>query len=68
LIEVDVQNASWSYTSTVLVHIIVAVAAGVAAVAHTVGKSKLALALGGAFGLVFSLAALFVGLLLRTGS
>jgi putative copper export protein len=68
LIDVDVQDASWSYTSTVFVHVALATAAGIAAVAHTVGKSKLALALGGAFGLLFSLAALFVGFLLRTGS
>lgn len=68
LIEVDVQDATWSYTSTVLVHVVLAVAAGIAAVAHTVGRSKLSLALGGALGLVFSLAALFVGFLLRTGS
>ena len=68
LIEVEVQDSTWSYTSTVLVHVALSAAAGVAAAAHTFGKSKLALALGGALGLLFSLAALFVGLLLRTGS
>ena len=68
LIEGDVQDASWSYTSTVVAHIALAVAAGLAVAAHTFGRSKLALAIGGALGLLLSLAALFVGYLLRTGS
>jgi uncharacterized membrane protein len=68
LIDADVQDASWSYTSTVFVHVVLATASGIAAAAHTIGKSKLALAIGGAFGLLLSLAALFVGFLLRTGS
>jgi len=68
LIEVDVQDASWSYTSTVFAHTALAVAAGLAVAAHSFGRSKLALAIGGALGLLFSLAAVFVGHLLRTGS
>jgi len=36
-------------------------------VIHSVGKTKLALALGGAFGLLTSLGAMFVGILLQTG-
>jgi hypothetical protein len=35
---------------------------------HSLGRSKLALALGGAVGLLTSLGALFVGMLLRTGA
>ena len=34
---------------------------------HSLGKTKLVLALGGALGLLCSLAALFLGILLRTG-
>lgn len=68
LIEVDIADADWTYTISVIVHVSLAFAAGVSAVAHTVGRSKLALALGGALGLLFSLGSLFVGILLRSGS
>jgi len=67
LIEIDVQDADWSYASTVLLHVVLSAVAGLAAAAHTFGRSKLSLALGGALGLLFSLSALFVGLLLKTG-
>ncbi len=49
------------------VKIAVAVAAAVFVLIHSLGTSKLALALGGALGLVCSLAALYLGILLRTG-
>lgn len=65
--DVRIQDADWPYTATVFVHITLAVCAGIAVAVHAFGRSKLALALGGAFGLLFSLAALFVGLLLHTG-
>ena len=44
-----------------------AILSGLLAV-HQFGKTKLALALGGALGAVFSVAALFVGILLRSGT
>jgi len=50
------------------VHIVLAVVAGASAAIHSIGTTKLALALGGAIGLLTSLAALFVGALLGTGS
>ena len=45
-----------------------AVVAATSAAIHSLGRSKLALALGGAVGLFASLGALFVGMLLRTGA
>ena len=68
LLAVDVGAATWDYQITVMVHVALAVVAGSAAALHALGRSTLALALGGAIGLVSSLGALFVGLVLRTGS
>ena len=68
LIDVDIQGADWQYTSTVLTHVLLALTAGMAAGVHAIGRSKAALAIGGALGLLFSVGALFVGVLLRSGS
>ena len=68
LAEVDVSNAPTSYQVTVFVKIVVAIAAGAAAAVHVAARSKLALALGGAIGALASVAAVFLGILLRTGS
>lgn len=67
LVDVDISNTDWTYSMTVVVHVLTAIAAGLATAVHSFGKSKLALALGGALGLLFSLAALFIGILLRSG-
>ena len=67
LTEIDLGNTSTAYQVTVFVKITVAVAAAVFVLIHSLGKTKLALALGGALGLVCSLAALYIGILLRTG-
>lgn len=67
LTEIDLGNTSTAYQVTVFVKISVAVAAAVFVLIHSLGKTKLALALGGALGLVCSLAALYLGILLRTG-
>jgi putative copper export protein len=64
LIEVDIANTDADYQATVLLKISLAVLSGMFAAVHSVGKSKLALALGGALGLVTALAAMFVGVLL----
>lgn len=68
LLAVDVSGTDWSYQLTVAIHVMLAAAAGCAAAVHSFGRRRLALALGGAVGLLASLGALFVGLLLRTGS
>ena len=67
LTEIDLGNTTTAYQVTVFVKITVAVAAAVFVLIHSLGKTKLALALGGALGLVCSLAALYLGILLHTG-
>ena len=68
LMDIDITNTSSAYQSTVLLKIGFAVVAGIAAAIHAGGKSKAAMAIGGALGAVCSVAALFLGILLRTGT
>lgn len=67
LLEVEVGQTTWDYQVSVMIHIALAVIAGISAAVHALGRSTLALALGGAIGLLTSLGALFVGVLLQTG-
>lgn len=67
LTAIDLGNTSSRYQVTVFVKITVAVASAVFVLVHSLGKTKLALALGGALGAVCSLAALYLGILLHTG-
>ena len=64
---VDVASTSSAYQATVLAKILAAAAAGVATAVHSIGRSKAAIALGGAIGLLMSLVAMFLGLVLQTG-
>lgn len=68
LLAVDIGTTDWDYQVTVMIHVLLAAAAGMAAAVHSFGRSKIALAVGGAVGLFASLGALFLGLVLRTGS
>lgn len=68
LTAVRIGDLDTEYQVTAFVHVTLAAVAGGAAAVHALGRSKLALALGGALGAVASVAALFVGLLLQTGS
>lgn len=68
LTEVNVTDASTEYQVTLMVKITLAIVAGAAAAVHAVGRSKLALALGGAIGALCSLGALYLGILLQTGT
>jgi putative copper export protein len=68
LAEVDVSNTSTAYQVTLLVKVTLAMASGAAAVVHQVGRSKAALAIGGAVGLVAALGAMFCGSLLATAT
>jgi putative copper export protein len=68
LMAVDITEASSAYQATVLLKIAVAILSGVFAAVHTVGKTKTALAVGGALGALTSLLAMFLGVLLHTGS
>ncbi|MEO5725116.1 MAG: hypothetical protein ABIQ39_08065 [Ilumatobacteraceae bacterium] len=66
LTAVDVTNTDTSYQITILVKILVAVLSGVFAAIHALGNSRLMIAIGGSLGGLFAVAALFIGVLLRT--
>lgn len=68
LFEVDLGSTDTSYQVTVFIKITVSALAAVAVLVHSIGTSKVALAVGGAVGALTSLAALFLGILLRTGT
>lgn len=68
LVEVDVTETSTEYQVTVFVKVLLAIVAGAAVAVHQVGRSKAALAIGGAVGALASVAALFIGVLLRSGT
>lgn len=65
--EIDVTNTSTSYQITLFVKIALAMLSGAAAAVHQVGQTKIALAVGGALGLLAALGAMFCGYLLNTG-
>lgn len=68
LMEVDITAASSAYQATVLLHLAVAIASGVFVAVHQFGKTTLAMALGGALGALCAVGAMFLGMLLRTGT
>ena len=67
ILDIKVGDMSTEYQVTMFVHVLLAMATAMFAVMHSVGKTKLALALGGALGLLTSLGAMFVGILLQSG-
>lgn len=67
ILDIKVGDMSTEYQVTMFVHVLLAMATAMFAVIHSVGKTKLALALGGAFGLLTSLGTMFVGILLQSG-
>ncbi|MFM1751095.1 MAG: hypothetical protein RL119_57 [Actinomycetota bacterium] len=67
LLAVEVGDTTWEYQITVMLHILLTAIAGMSAAVHAVGRSTLALAVGGALGLLSSLGAMFVGLVLKSG-
>lgn len=67
LADIDVGNTTTPYQITLFVKIALAMASGAAAAVHQVGRSKVALAAGGAIGLLAALGAMFCGYLLTTG-
>ena len=68
LVEVDPTTASTAYQMTLFVKIALAIVSGAAAAVHQLGRTKLALAAGGAIGALAAVGALFLGILLSTGS
>jgi len=67
ILDIKVGDMSTEYQVTMFVHVLLAMATAMFAVIHSVGKTKLTLALGGALGLLTSLGAMFVGIMLQTG-
>lgn len=68
IIEIDVADTTLEYQVTLFVKILLVTLSGTAVAIHQFGRSKLALALGGAIGFVAALGAMFVGYLLTTGA
>jgi putative copper export protein len=68
LVDIDVTATSSEYQVTLGIKILLVVLAGASAAAHAAARSKVVIALGGALGAFASVAALFLGVLLRTGS
>jgi hypothetical protein len=66
LMAVDITNTSSAYQATALLKIAVAMLSGVFAAVHSLGKSRLALAVGGALGGLFAVGAMFLGVLLHS--
>jgi putative copper export protein len=64
LAEINPGDRSTGYQITLFVKILLAAVSGMAAAVHAAGRSRLALALGGALGLLGALGAMFVGVLL----
>jgi putative copper export protein len=68
LADIDVANTTTTYQVTLFVKIALAVASGAAAAVHQAGRSRIALAAGGAIGLLGAIGAMFCGYLLTTGT
>jgi putative copper export protein len=68
LMAVDIADTSTAYQVTVFVKVLVVAASGISAAIHAGARSKLALAVGGAVAGITAVAAVFLGVLLQTGS
>lgn len=68
LVEVQIVDLDTEYQITAFVHVALAAVTGTAAAVHSLGRSRVALVVGGAVGALGALGVLFVGLLLQTGS
>lgn len=68
LSEISVSGTSTAYQITLFVKISLAIVSGAAAAVHQIGRSRVALAVGGALGLLAALGAMFCGYLLSTGT
>ena len=66
--EINVSDHDTAYQVTLFLKITLAIGSAVAAFIHSISNGKLGKALGGAVSLLFGLAALFLGLLLQSGS
>lgn len=64
LFAVDLSATSTTYHATLGLKLVLVAVTGVAALLHSISRSKVALAVGGAVGLLAGLGAVFVGVLL----
>jgi hypothetical protein len=62
----DITSKSGAYQATILLKLAVAILSGLFAAVHSMGKSKAALAIGGALGALCAIGAMFLGILLNT--
>lgn len=62
----DITSKSSAYQATILLKLAVAILSGVFSAVHSMGKSKAALAIGGALGALCAIGAMFLGILLNT--
>jgi hypothetical protein len=65
LLEVHVGDASDEYLVTTAVKLVAVAVSGIGAAVHIVGRSKVALAVGGAMSSIGAIAALFLGVVLH---
>lgn len=68
LMAVDVTDTTAVYQKTLLVKLLLVAVSGSATAVHTFGRSRAALAIGGALGALGALGAMFFGYLLTAGS
>ena len=68
LSEIPVTDTGTDYQITLFLKITLAIVSGAAAAVHQVGRSRLALAVGGAVGFLAALGAMYLGYLLNTGT
>jgi putative copper export protein len=68
LSEIAFSSRPTSYQVTLLVKIALAALSGTAAAVHQIGRDRLALAVGGALAAIGAVGALFLGVLLMTGT
>lgn len=65
LMAIEITSVSSAVQATVLLHVGVGIVAGAASAIHSFGGTRLALAAGGAVGALASVAAVFLGVLIR---
>ncbi|MDZ7732937.1 MAG: CopD family protein [Acidimicrobiia bacterium] len=67
LLALDVGSTTTAYQVTLGVKLLLVVVSGLGAAAHSIARSRVALAIGGAVGLLGALGATFLGVMLRVG-
>jgi putative copper export protein len=68
IMTVDVGSTSSGYQLAMMLKVLAVLLSGGAAAIHSAGSSTAAKAIGGSLGLVFALAAVVLGVLIRTGA